>query len=60
MVTRFDHYIESLHFPTAAYDETDQDHLSPEYYPEGTKAGADKYYDYRPAGVDYQPMEICQ
>lgn len=54
-----DHYIESLHFPTAAYEETDQDHLSPEYYPEGTKSTADKYYDYRPAGVIYQAMDFA-
>lgn len=54
-----DHYIESLHFSAVAYEETDQDHLSPKYYPEGTKAKADKYYDYRPAGVTFQAMEFA-
>ena len=56
---QFDNYFESLHFPTAAYEETDQSHLSPTYYPEGTKAKADKYLDYRPSGVDYQPMNFA-
>jgi outer membrane receptor protein involved in Fe transport len=56
---QFDHYFESLHFPEAAYAETDQDHISPAYYPEGTNVNADKYLDYRPAGVDYQPMSFA-
>lgn len=57
---QLDHYIESLHFPTEAYEETDQFHLSPEYYPEGTEKDADKYLDYRPEGVDYQPLGLVK
>jgi outer membrane receptor protein involved in Fe transport len=57
---QFDHYLESLHFPSEAYEETDQFHLSPEYYPEGTKKKADKYLDYRPYGIDYQPLNLVR
>lgn len=56
---QFDHYIESLHFPEAAYAETDQDHISPAHYPEDVKDKANKYLDYRPAGVEYQPMSFA-
>jgi len=53
---QLDNYIESLHFPTAAYEETKKKHISPTHYPDGTKKKADKYLDYRPMGVAYQPL----
>lgn len=56
---QLDHYIESLHFPTAAYEETNQNHISPTHYPEGTRKKADKYYDYRPSGVAYKPLSYA-